>query len=469
MHPLAQDEASSSRNQLGLWDTISIITGIVVGVAIFRSPPLIFSNVSSLWIGMAIWVGGGLLSLVGACCYAELATTYLRSGGDYVYLTETFGRLTGFLFGWAQLVGIRTGVIGATAYVFADYAVAMFGLNPDFAVWFALAAVLWLTVANILGLVLGKMTQNLLTLAKLTGLVVLVATGLALGSAPESFTTSQPTTGPGFGLAMVLVLYAYGGWNDAALVTSEVHQPQRNMPRALFVGIGIVTLCYLAVNLAYLWVLGFEGLRQATAPAADVLRLGLGEWGFRGMSLLVMVSALGAVNGMILTGSRVYSEMGREYVMFRRLGHWNSRFGTPVWSLVAQAGFALLWITLVGTALGRDVVDGMLALIGWGGLAWEKYQGGFGTLVAATAPVFWFFFLLTGLSLFVSRARAKTAERPFSVPWYPLVPIVFCGMCVYMLHASIVYASQLALLGSVPVLLGIPAYWFSRRNTDSIE
>ncbi|MDH3719462.1 MAG: amino acid permease [Planctomycetota bacterium] len=450
------------RPALGLWDTVSIIVGIVVGVTIFRSPPLIFANVGGPWAGIATWLLGGLLSVVGACCYAELATTYPQSGGDYVYLTRAFGRFWGFLFGWAQLAAILTGSIGALAYVFADYAVAFFELQVSGTVWFAVAAVVCLTVTNCLGLVLGKLTQNILTVAKLLGLAAIVVVGFSWGAAEDAFVVQRPLDGPGFGLAMVLVLYAYGGWNDAAFVAAEVHQPRRNIPRALLLGIGIITSCYVVVNLAYLWALGFEGLRDASAPAADVLRLALGAWGAKAMSLLVMVSALGAVNGMILTGSRVLARLGGDHRLFGLFGRWNARRGAPIWALVAQAFVALLLIGVVGTQVGRNTVDAALDWAGRSGLPWHKYDGGFGTLVAATAPVFWFFFLMTGLSVFVLRKRDRRIDRPFAVPFYPIVPILFCGMCAYMLYASIMYAWQLALLGVLPVALGVPLFLLSR-------
>ena len=454
---------------LGLWDTVSIVIGIVVGVTIFRAPPLIFANVSGPWAGLGVWLLGGLLSLVGACCYAELATTYPQSGGDYVYLSRAYGRIVGFLFGWAQLAAILTGSIGALAYVFADYSAVLFELPAERAVWFAVAAVAVLTAANALGLVFGKVTQNVLTVAKLLGLVAILVAGFAFGQGTDAFAVQRPMAGPGIGLAMVLVLYAYGGWNDAAFVTAEVRQPKRNIPRALMWSIGIITISYLLVNLAYLWALGFAGVLEARAPAADVLGLAFGNWGAKIMCLLVMISALGAVNGTILTGARVLSRLGGDHRLLSLLAHWNARRGAPIWALAAQASVALLLIGLVGTQPGRDSVDATLGLLGWQPVPWQDYDGGFGTLVTATAPVFWFFFLMTGLGLFVLRWKDQDSERPFEVPFYPFTPILFCGMCAYMLQASIIYAGNLVLLGVSPVLLGLPLYCVSRSRQPMVE
>ena len=283
--------------ELGLWDAVSVIVGIVVGVSIFKAPPTVFSNVDDPVKGVAIWVLGGLVALDGALCYAELAATYPGSGADYLYLGRAYGPAVGFLFAWTRLAVILTGSIAALAYVFADYAVALLDFHPQSAAWFASAAVVVLTIFNVLGLKVGKSLQNLLTIAKALGLAGLVVAGLLKGNA-TAWNASEPVSGPGFGLAMILVLYAYGGWNDAAFVTADVRNPSRNMPRALILGTLLITALYVLANIAYVHALGFVGLRSARAPAADVFGLWLGQRGAAGMSLLVMVSALGAVSGL---------------------------------------------------------------------------------------------------------------------------------------------------------------------------
>lgn len=449
--------------ELGLWDAVSVIVGIVVGVAIFKAPPAVFSNVVSPWQGVAVWGLGGLVALVGALCYAELATRCPGSGGDYLYLTRAYGPIVGFLFAWAQLVAILTGSIAALAYVFADYAVALFDCDPRAAVWFACAAVAGLTLFNVLGLRVGKSLQNLLTVAKVAGLAGLVVIGLLKGSA-TSWHASQPVSGPGFGLAIILVLYAYGGWNDAAFMAAEVREPRRNMPRALILGTLLITVLYVLVNIAFVHALGFAGLRGSRAPAADVFGLWLGERGVAGMSLLVMVSALGAVSGLILTGSRVHASVGADHRIFSWMGRWNRRFNSPVCSLVAQACVSLVLIVGVGTGVGRDAIDSALIGIGLQALPWDQYEGGFDTLVAGTAPVFWFFFLLSGISLILLRRRDQGQQRPFTTPLYSLVPLIFITVCGYMVYVSVAYARAVCLLGVIPLLIGIPLFLISSRG-----
>lgn len=450
--------------QLSVWDAVSIIIGIVVGVTIFK-PSFIYDNVSSPWIGLGAWALGGALSFIGALCYAELATTYPRRGGDYVYLTRAFGPLVGFLFGWAQLAAILTGSTGQMAYVFADYAVPLANVQVAYKPWIAVGAVLALTAINLLGVVIGKAAQNLLTVVKVAGLVMILFAGLAYGSA--AVTGSGDVAGPGFGLAMVLVLYAYGGWNDAAFVAAEVRDRRRNVPLALLFGTLAITALYMLVNVAYLRGLGFHGLRDSSTPAAAVLDLVAGEKSARLISLLVMTSALGAMNGLIFTGSRVYASLGADYGIFALLGRWHPRWNSPVWALAAQAAITAVMILAVGTDQGRATVDAVLIWAGFGAIPWNQYQGGFETLLASTAPVFWSFFLLTGLSLFVLRDMDRGVERPFHVPLYPFVPIVFCLTCAYMLYSAVAYAKALTFLGLGPFIVGIPLYCLPGRKTGS--
>jgi amino acid transporter len=310
--------------------------------------------------------------------------------------------------------------------------------------------------------VFGKAAQNVLTGVKVVGLAAIVLAGVAWGGqAPLS--SDKPLSGPGFGLAMVFVFYAFGGWNDAAFVAAEVRDRRRNMPLALLLGTGGIMVIYLLINAAYLWGLGFEGVRASGAPAADLARLAWGEWGARGISLLVMLSALGAINGLIFTGSRIYVSLGVDHRVFGWLGHWDRRRSTPVRSLLTQSAIALLLIVIVGTAWGQGAIDQGLTSVGLKPLPWKDYYGGFNTLVAGSSPVFWGFFLLTGISMFVLRSKDRGRVRPFSAPFYPLEPIVFCGMCLYMLYSAVDYAKGLTMLGVIPLLVGLPLYWLSER------
>jgi amino acid transporter len=456
--------------RLGQWDAVNIIIGIVVGAGLYETAPLVYANVPSAGAGMAVWLLGGVLSLIGALCYAELATTYPKSGGDYAYLTRAFGPLAGFLFGWAQLAILMTGSIGMMAYVFADYAGVLWGFDGHTGALLAAAAIVALSVLNLRGAVVGKALQNVLTGLKIIGVLAVTIAGLFWSSPAAAGATRSPAEaaagGGSLGLAMILVLYTYGGWNDAAFVAADIRDRERNIPKALVLGTGAVTLIYLVVNSAFLYGLGFEQARSSRAIAADVLSGPLGAWGAKVMCVVVMISALGAVNGLIFTGTRVYASLGADYSVVRRLGRWNERFETPVTALVAQAAVAVLLVGLVGTTAGRAVIDQTLVLLGMSAAAWTGH-GGFDTLLRCTAPVFWVFFFLTGLSLFVLRSKDRDLPRAFSVPLYPLLPIIFCAMCLAMLYSAVEYAGKLVVFGILPLIVGVPLFFASKRRPES--
>ncbi len=265
---------------------------------------------------------------------------------------------------------------------------------------YAAGSIIALTAVNMLGVREGKWTQNVLTTAKVLGLAAIVAVGLhscrALGH--RRMGPRKPLhlgTRPDFGLAMIFVLFTYGGWNEMAYVAAEVKEPRKNILRALLVGTLAVTAIYVLVNLAFVHALGLEGTRHATV-AADVLALGIGTWAGQAISLLICISALGAINGQIFTGSRIYYAMGSDHRLYAWLGRWNARRGTPVCSLLIQGAITL-------------------ALVVWFGLT----RNGFESMVIFTTPGFWFFLMLVGVSVFVLRRREPAVERPFRVPGYP--------------------------------------------------
>ena len=237
-------------------------------------------------------------------------------------------------------------------------------------------------------------------------------------------------------------------------------------PAHLSLGIVGIAIIYLLVNCAYLHALGFEGARHAATPAADVLEQTCGPWAGRAISLLVMLSALGAINGMILTGTRIYAVWGADYPALSWIGAWNRRTAAPIAAIALQAAIAVLLVLLIGTTTGRNFFDAALNRIGLAALPWEKYSGGFETLVAGSAPVYWGLCLLTGLAMFILRAKDRAVLRPFSVPLFPVPALLFCATCGYMLKASIDYALGLSMLGVVPLLVG-GVVWLVLRTSGS--
>ena len=415
-------------------DGAAFIVGMVIGAGIFKTPSLVAAQCASAGGALLLWLAGGAISLVGALCYAELTSAYPHPGGDYHYLGRAYGTVPAFLFAWSRMTVIQTGSIAMQAFLIGDYASQVVRLGPLSSSLYAVAAVVLLTSINIIGIKQGTWTQKILTGAIVLGLVSVVALGLAAHPRGAPAPPVNPgTTASGLGMAMIFVLLTYGGWNEIAYLSSEVRKARKNMVRILLYGIGTVTAIYLAVNYTFLRTLGLAGTASSDAVAVEVMRGLLGGPGVTCMSLLVIFAVLSSMNGIIITGSRTNYALGRDFAPFAFLGRWNAGANTPVKALLFQ-GAASLALVLVGTGT----------------------RSGFATMVEYTAPVFWLFFLLVGISLFVLRRRESAIVRPFRVPLYPATPLVFCGVCLCMLYSSLVYTGRGGLIGVVVLLAGIP-------------
>ena len=428
-----------------------VVVGIVIGVGIFRSPSLVAAMSGTPTLMMVAWVLGGVLCFAGALTYTELASAYPRVGGEFVYLDRAFGGAVSFLFVWARMTVIQTGTIAATAYVFGDYMARLAPVGTAGPLVWALAAAAVLTITNLVGLKTGKWTQNVLTVVKVAGVAAIAVLGLAF--APSAPAEAAPQAGgggaslAGFGLAMIFVLYTFGGWNEAAYVAGELKKPKRNTLWLLVGSIALLTVVYVAVNLAYLHVLGFDAMGKTSAVAADAVAKMFGQVGGATVSVLVAISALGTMNGCIFTGARSICGLGEDHRLFRALGRWSRRFGTPAAAILVQSAIAVVLILLPGLGVGMR----------------ERLGSGFEEAVKYTAPAFWAFFLLTGVALFVLRVKEPQVERPFRVPLYPVPVIVFCGMCAWMLYRSLDYRALGAVVGVAVLLAGVPVYLVSRR------
>lgn len=425
------------RQLLKLPDAVALIVGIVIGAGIFQTPALVASQAGNDITVLMLWLAGGVVSVIGALCYAELATTYPDIGGVYFYLKRAFGGAIAFLFAWARLTVIQTGSITLLAFVFGDYASQLWRLGSFSTSVYAAGVITLLTALNLFGLRQGKWTQNLLSLAKVLGLLLVVMFGLR--ATGDSVVTPEPTSSGNWGLAMVFVLLSYGGWNEAAYIAAEIQNRQRNILRSLLWSLSIITAIYLLINWAYLQGLGLANMAQSQAVAADLMRSVAGEPGALFISFLIAISTLGAINATIFTGARTNYALGKDFALFGFMGRWQPNPSTPSSALLVQAAMAL-GLVILGTFTRK----------------------GFETMVDYTAPVFWFFFLLSGISLIVLRTKDSKITRPFPVPLYPLTPILFCMVCGYLLYSSLVYTNIGAMAGVGVVATGIPFLIWNR-------
>ena len=446
----ARPDTAQPRPQLRWRDAIAIIVGIVIGAGIFKTPSMVAGATADGGWAITAWIAGALVSLAGALCYAELATAYRHAGGDYHVLTRAYGRDASFLYAWARATVINTGAIALLAFVFGDYVSTIFPLgNGSGAIWAAVIVTL-LTAVNIVGLRAATRTQNWLTVIEVAGLAAVVVAGIAASPAlaPAASATggafsTTPSAGV-FGLAMVFVLLTYGGWNEAAYLSAELQGGKRAIIPVLLASIAIITVAYVAVNLALLHGLGLAGLAASKAPGADVMNVAFGSVGSHLLALFVAISALTSINATMIVGARTNYAMGRDWPALRFMGGWHVARGAPVASFVVQGIIAL-------------------ALVGFGALQHD----GFEAMVEFTAPVFWTFLLLVGVALFVLRAKDGEAERPFRVPLYPLTPILFCAACAWLAWSSIAYAaSRNAIRVSLIVMaLGVGAWLLTRLHS----
>ncbi|HKO63375.1 MAG TPA: amino acid permease [Pyrinomonadaceae bacterium] len=426
---------------LALRDAVGLIVGIVVGAGIFRTPPSVAANVGSEVSFLLLWVAGGAITLIGALCYAELTSTYPHTGGDYHYLTRAYGKPLAFLFAWSRASVIQTGSLALLAFVSGDYASQLLRLGEYSSSIYAAVVVVMLTGLNMIGVHHGTRTQNLLTAVEVLSLLLVIVGGLFLADSAAPVAVATPASShTAIGLAMVFVLLTYGGWNEAAYISAETTD-RRDVARALLFGIAIITVLYLLVNWAYLRALGLSGIAASKTVAADVMMRSVGERGSQFVSLLVVISALTSANATIFTGARTNYAVGRDFRLFRFLGRWRKDRNTPANSLVIQ-GLIALGLILIGT----------------------RTRKGFETMVDFTAPVFWFFFFMVGLSLIILRQKDGNIKRPFRAPFHPLLPIAFCASCLYMLQASLAYIRVGALAGVAVVLAGLPVYFVARSS-----
>jgi basic amino acid/polyamine antiporter, APA family len=418
---------------------VFLSVGMVVGAGIFKSPALVADSVGSAGAIYGVWLLGGLISVIGALCYGELATAYPSSGGDYHFLTKAYGQKVGFAFAWARFSIINTGSIALLGFVIGDYLNRVWNLGDHGPVIYALGSVILLTLFNLRGQKAGIGVDYIITSLEVLGVLLLSAAAiwLVLKGVPHVPQSGEkPMTAQGLGYGLVFVLLAFGGWSEMATLSAEIKDPKRGMVKALVWSVIVITCLYLLANWALLRGLGAQALARSTAPAADLMARAFGPEAGLVLALAVAAAAITSINATIIVGARTTYAAANDVPAFAWLGVWNKDLGIPKNAIMAQG-----------------IVS--IALVFLGGV----YEG-FTTLVDFTAPVYWLFLVGSGLAVIVLRAKFPKVDKPFSVPLYPVLPIIFALSSFAMLISSLLYVKIGALLGVGVLALGFVAMAF---------
>ncbi|WP_027485033.1 amino acid permease [Rhodanobacter sp. OR87] len=414
-------------------DAALVVVGGIIGGGIFLNPGIVAQRTESGLALLLMWVAAGVLTLIGALCYAELGARRPHAGGSYVYLREAFGPLAGFLFGWTMLLVIYSGSSAAVATIFASYTAALFGLPSAWALPLTVGGLVFVSAINLFGIRLGAQIQNLFALLKLLAVAVLVACGLFLagaGAGHGQLLAADPARqGVGFIGAALPVLFAYSGFTYLNNLAGEVREPQRTLPRALALGMGLVIVAYALVNVAYLAVLGHAGLAASTAPAADVMQQVAGPVGAKLIALGVAISTLGFCNITLVAGARVLQVMGADGLFFRVVARLHPRWRTPNTALLLLSGWAIV-----------------LALSGsYGQLLDYATFGDWLACAIGVATLFWY-------------RRHDRASGGFRVPGYPWLPLLFIAAVTAVVLLSLRDNPRNSGIGLLIMLAGVPVY-----------
>ncbi|MHB8637169.1 MAG: APC family permease [Fimbriimonadaceae bacterium] len=465
--------------QIGLGSGIAVVVGSTIGSGIFKSPSGIAEQLPGPLPMLGAWVIGGLFVLCGALTLGELGGAFPYSGGLYVYVREAYGRLIAFLFGWAQLVLLRPASVGAVAIVFGQYALRLTGRQegqPGFNTWtavLAVAAIVLVTIANVLGVKFGTVIQNLTTVAKTAGLLLLIVLAFAIGMphAAAHFTPAAPAgsfSASMFGLALVSVLWAYDGWADGSYVSGEIVDPRKNVPKAILFGTLIVIAVYILANLAYLSVFSIASIAKSQTIAADTMAKLVGTGGITFIVATVMISTFGTLNATVLTAPRIFFAMAEDRLFFQPLAWVHPRYKTPHVAVTLSGVLGILYV-VVATALSGSKAFGALT----------------DAFVIGIVP----FYALSVGSVFVFRRREtkRRAERgdtlddslidpvqpghlethphtyapSMHTPLFPLTPLIFVGSTLLLLANSLLDAgSRIPTVITLGILVaGAPIYY----------
>lgn len=427
---------------LRFWDSVAINVGIVIGVGIFKTPAEVAKYLDSFGMIILAWAVGGLISLLGVFCYAELSSRFPETGGTYVFLREAYGKFTGFLYGWAEFSINRAASIAAVAYIFASY-LKNFVAFPEFLEkWFAVSAISIFTVVNVGGLHAGIRLQHFLSIFKVAVIISISGVILLLGreSAPAAEPSLSGHSFANFAPAMIPILWSYGGWHESTFMSGEFHDSKKELPLSLITSSIIVAGLYVMINFAYLKMMSPAEIAQSKAVAADALVGIFGGWGTSIVTAAVLMSALGALNSTILAGGRIPFAVGQDRKGLSWLGEVHQRFKTPAKALILNSVWACFLV----------------------------FAGTFEQLLFFNAFEIWLFFILAGISVFILRRRKHRTDS-FLMLGYPWVPALFTLVSFWLCLTTVLHAPREALFGFLIILAGAPAYFLFEGRKSAVR
>jgi len=441
------------KRQLGLLDSTMINVGTIIASAIFIVPSTIASQLHASAPAVLVWVVGGAVSLLGALAVAELGAAMPKAGGLYAYLSEAYGPVWGYLYGWTAGVVINPASIAAIAVGFATYVGFFLPLGTAGIKSVAILSIVALTVLNCLGVKPGTVTQNVLTLIKIGLVAALIVIGFVLpGGSAANFEPLWPAASLGslitpFGIAMVAVLWAYDGWIEITYVGGEVKDPGRNLPRSIVLATLIAVALYCLVTASFSYVLSPSRLAASPLVASDAAQVTLGRAGAGLVAVAIMISTLGSNNGIVLTAARIPYAMARDGLLPRALARVNPRFVTPVTSLVVQGviAIALTWISIEPS--------------------WKDTYGRLFTYVVLGEFIF---YALSAGAVIVLRRRAPEMPRPYRTWGYPVTPLVFVLFSVWLIWNTAREQLLDFAVGVALMLVGLPWYWWRRGRWSRV-
>jgi len=433
---------SNLKRVLSLTDAIMINVGGILGSGIFMVPATVALYTLSSSLFFLVWIIGGIVSLFGALSVAELGAAMPKAGGQYVFLNKAYGPLWGFLYGWTAVAVINTASIAAVAMAFSEYLGFFFVLSRFEIKVIAILSIVILTIINIIDVKSGARFQNLFTYTKISAISIVILLGLTLnGGSLNNFypmiidKSFFSLVGP-LGLAMVAVLWTFDGWIFVTYVAGEVKDPGRNIPLSIILCMVIVLSIYLALNYVLVYVLGFDKMIGSELVMSDAASVFLGGKGAAIITVIILISLIGANNGFVLTSARINYAMSKDGLFFKQASTIHSKFKSPANALLMQCAWSSI-LTLTGT---------------------------FNQLITYIIFASWIFYAMSAGAVIILRNKLPDLKRPYKTPLYPWIPITFIFFAVFLTINTILEAPRDAAIGSVLILTGLPFYKYWKNN-----